>query len=857
MKVTKRNGTLEDVKFDKITQRLQKLAIDLPDVDAVIIARHVCTHVVDGIQTSDLDTLSAQVCMGRVVQEPQYQTLGVRLLQSNHAKQTHVNIVDVARELQNNNDRLNQPSPVLDHDMYTYIMQNDLKVRAHFVVCTQKYMLYDMTMFGWKTLYSSYLLRANGVVVERPEHLFYRVAMFLHYPDLDRVEETYGELARGHFVHATPTLFHAGTRHPQMSSCFLLGTQDEVGGIYKTISDVAQISKWAGGIGVHISNIRCKNSYIRGTNGVSNGIMPMLKVYNDTSRYIDQGGGKRKGSVAMYIEPWHGDILDFLCAKRNIGSEEERARDLFYGLWMPDLFMQRVEKGETWSLMCPDLCPGLYDVYGDAFVELYTRYEREGRYIRQVEARELWKEILNSQIETGLPYMVYKDTCNTKSNQRHYGTIKSSNLCTEIIQYSSKDEYAVCNLASVNLATCLVENPRLHGKSLIVYTRKTCAYCRLLKKRLTRWCDRNERTDILYIDVDDTADDLFASEFPPGTTVPYIRVEDDETSYGFWDFWKEYMQPWFDYNDLVRRVEILVVNMNKIIDKNYYPTQETRRSNMNHRPIGIGVQGLADLFCRLGISFESPEARRLNQKIFETMYHAALTSSCEYAKERGETYPTFKGSPLSEGLFHFDLCREFDDQSVLQQEPKWDWEALRRDIREHGVMNSLFLAPMPTASTSQILGQNECFEPFTSNVYVRRTLAGEFTIINPHLLQDLKDMDLWTQFTIDRLLVHKGSVQKFADLPLSLREVYKTAWEIPQRVLLDLAADRQHFIDQSQSLNIFVAEPSLEKLTKIHFYGWKRGLKTGSYYIRTKPQHFSQNFTVDPETEKECLSCSA
>jgi ribonucleoside-diphosphate reductase alpha subunit len=856
MKVTKRNGTSEDVKFDKITQRLERLAVDLPNVNPVVIARNVCTHIVDGIHTRDLDTLSAQICTSLVVKEPEYDTLGRRILLTDHQKQTDDNYVDVAHELQKNRDRLGNLSPVLDKAFYAFILDNGAAVRSHFAHCAETYPLYPMSMFGWKTLYSTYLLRSNGKVVERPEHLFYRISLFLHLHDFGRVEETYRSLVSGHFIHATPTLFHAGTRHAQMSSCFLLGTQDDVSGIFKTISDVAKISKWAGGIGVHISNIRSKNSYIRGTNGVSNGIMPMLKVYNDTSRYIDQGGGKRKGSVAIYMEPWHGDILDFLHAKRNIGSEDERARDLFYGLWIPDIFMERVERGEMWSLMCPDTCPGLTDVYGPAFTDLYTTYEREKKYMTQIDARELWKEILNSQIETGLPYMLYKDTCNSKSNQKHCGTIRSSNLCTEIIQYSSHDEYSVCNLASINLSNCIIIPDTLKDKTITLYTKKSCAYCKLLKKRLSRTVVKK----VICIDIENSPFtwDAFLSEHPTRTTVPQVVVHDSTMTYmGFWEFWNMYMKPTFDFHELRRRVAILVVNMNKVIDKNYYPVPEARVSNMKHRPLGIGVQGLANLFCRLNISFESQDARVLNQKIFETMYFAALESSCEYCQETGYPYKSFKGSPLSQGLFHFDMCPQFKDRHVLEQEPKYDWEGLRNTIRQHGVANSLLLAPMPTASTSQILGQNECFEPFTSNMYVRRTLAGEFTVYNPHLLQDLKDMEMWNQYTVDHLIVQKGSVQSMTDIPETLRQIYKTAWEIPQKALLDLAADRQHFIDQSQSLNIFVAEPSLDKLTKIHFYGWKAGLKTGSYYIRTKPQHFSQNFTVDPSTEKQCLSCSA
>lgn len=1257
MKVVKRSGKLEDVKFDQISDRLRMLSNDL-SIDPIKVARTVCAQIKDNITTRQLDDLSANICASLAIEEPEYDILGTRILLSSHAKDTAEDYVDVVSQLQSNLDVHGHEAPILQHDFASFVLENREVVSSHFTECCRKYGMYQMSMFGWRTLYRSYLLQSNRKVVERPEHLFYRVALFLHYPNLDKTEETYRHLAKGDFIHATPTLFHAGTKRPQLSSCFLLGTEDHVDGIYKTITDVARISKWAGGIGVHISNIRAKNSYIRGTNGYSNGIMPMLRVYNDTSRYIDQcvhgdtlvftkegpkricmlrpgkdavlqkngsyellqkklehaydgdilvihfdngttlnitpehpvygahddvlmtayghshalvpdsgsassssddslenddeeywidaedlrvgdriafpvpkhtsdmqdcsemmalcwgillgwgtmtmegwdgdvhipipmssevahafqyffssnlvhyqtylhddriqlrfrrtntfpiqysdlynefgkryihpsilhlpitklavfargwlcahamfvrrdgmdvcvvrlsydeydrnvyaslmyiltrlfiashceeeeedgtvngvvvylhvgdlerqgfvqttkegcrqfdmnmnvdienglfstsglllsrtskgkvrfadplttsirpyvhhqimsierkpyqgmlydlefvkehsyvvpsailhnGGGKRKGSFAMYIEPWHADIFDFVYAKRNVGNEDERARDLFYGLWIPDLFMKRVEQNGVWSLMCPNVCPGLNLVYGDAFDTLYTQYESEGRYVRQIPARDLWKEILQSQIETGLPYMLYKDSCNMKSNQKNIGTIRSSNLCTEILEVSDHQEYAVCNLASINLSTCVKPKSGIKNKTLTVYTRDNCAYCHLLKARMRRAGMTFEEVDIVK---DRSTYDMFLEESKDTSgTVPRVVVGDgyDEVL-GFQEFWERYLCPEFDFEELAHRVGVLVVNMNQIIDKNFYPTKETKTSNMNHRPIGLGVQGLADLFCRMGCAFDSPEAKHLNRKIFETMYYSALKTSMQYAKENDKVYASFKGSPLSKGEFHFDLCPNFDASITTEMEPRYDWEALRKNVMKHGTSNSLFLAPMPTASTSQILYQNECFEPFTSNLYVRRTLAGEFTIFNKYLVQDLRDIGMWNQETIDHLIVHRGSIQKFLALPHSLRQVYRTAWEIPQKSLIDMAYQRQWFIDQSQSFNLFVAEPTMDKLTKIHFYGWKNGLKTGSYYIRTKPQHFSQNFTVDPTKEdKICVSCSA
>lgn len=1240
MKVIKRSGRHEDVKFDQITDRLKMLSSDL-DIDPIKVARSVCAQIKDFITTRELDELSATICSSLSIQEPAYDILGTRILISSHEKDTPENFVDVIRCLQENKDVVGDPSPILDASFASFVLDNADLVNEHFRNCRKDFPLYQMSLFGWKTLHRSYLLQSNRKCIERPEHLFYRVALALHFPNMERTRSSYQHLSSGNFIHATPTLFHAGTKRPQLSSCFLTTSTDDVDGIYRNISNVAKISKWAGGIGVHISHIRSKNSYIRGTNGFSNGIMPMLRVYNDTSRYIDQcvlpttpvytlngpkpicslepkkdwifqkngryelldkklehvyngdilnvlmedgttfsitpshpiygrqsidfeshipndtcwidmedirigdelafpipsytvdqddfrintifcwglllgwgqlnpsnphvdilfpvqtpktvietfqyflstnmihfmtylqndivhlrfktsnhfpikyhhlydynrnrkrihpsilhlpisklryfihafifshtssedtklyasrqciildvssydeniyesifyvctkigirpskfihdieddkrtliaiplrdletcgmidmidyvdyvneenptntssicqnvsewktvmtskmmktplsssdnlvhlkiktnaskfvykkvlhiqkehyngllydlefenehnygiggalihnGGGKRKGSFAMYLEPWHADIYDFVFAKRNVGNEDERARDLFYGLWIPDLFMKRVEMNGKWSLMCPNICQGLVDSYGKEFENRYIKYEEEGKYVRQIDARDLWKEILHSQIETGLPYMLYKDSCNSKSNQKNIGTIRSSNLCCEIIEYSDSNEYSVCNLASINLSNCIKQKDFSKLESLTIFSKKLCFYCMLLKRRL-------DRLGISYVDIDVQDNPSMYEKMMEGNqqekTVPKILVGNETTPYGFNDFWNKYVQPDFDFEELQNRVGVLVVNMNQIIEKNFYPTPETERSNRRHRPIGIGVQGLADLFCKLYIPFDSDKARALNRKIFETMYFSALKTSHKYAIEQRCVYETFQGSPLSQGIFHFELCSNFERETLFQ-EPKYDWNKLRREIMIEGVANSLFIAPMPTASTSQILYQNECFEPFTSNLYVRRTLAGEYTIFNKYLVQDLRDVNMWNQETIDHLIVNRGSIQNFTKLPATIRHIYRTAWEIPQKSLIDMAAERQWFIDQSQSFNLFVADPSLEKLTKIHFYGWKRGLKTGSYYIRTKPQHFSQNFTIDPTKEQEitCDTCSA
>jgi ribonucleoside-diphosphate reductase alpha subunit len=625
---------------------------------------------------------------------------------------------------------------------------------------------FEYDYFGFKTLEKSYLLKMNGVISERPQMMLMRVAVGIHGDDIDRAIETYEFLSQRYFTHATPTLFNAGTNLPQMSSCFLLTMkQDSIDGIYDTLKNCAVISKYAGGIGLAIHNIRASQSYIRGTNGTSNGIVPMLRVFNNTARYVDQGGGKRKGSIAIYLEPWHADIFAFLDLRKNHGNEADRARDLFYALWIPDLFMQRVKSNGTWSLFCPNECPGLADVHGKEFVELYERYEREGKARQTIQAQQLWFAVLDSQVETGTPYMVYKDHSNAKSNQQNLGTIRCSNLCTEIIEYTAPDETAVCNLASISLS------------------------------KLVR--------------------PLSNTEGLPGATMI------------------------FDFEKLCEVSMVLTRNLNRVIDRNYYPIVEARNSNMRHRPIGLGVQGLADAFAMLKLPFDSPEAAKLNKDIFETIYYGACKASCELAKEDGH-YSSYPGSPASKGQLQFDLWG-------VEPSNRWDWATLKAEIAEHGMRNSLLVAPMPTASTAQILGNNESTEPFTSNIYNRRVLAGEFTIVNKHLLRDLTSLGIWNESVRNRIIADRGSVQKIEEIPAKLREVYKTVWEIPQRVILDLAADRAPFICQSQSLNVHIAEPDSKKLTSMHFYAWKRGLKTGMYYLRTRPKADAIQFTVDQE----------
>ncbi|MDG1262579.1 MAG: ribonucleoside-diphosphate reductase subunit alpha [Flavobacteriales bacterium] len=751
MFVKKRDGRREAVKFDKITARIKKLCYGLHEsVDPTKIAMKVIEGVYDGVTTSELDNLAAEVSATNAVTHPDYALLASRLAVSNLHKGTKKSFSDVMSDLYNYVDpKTGDKASLLAEDVHKIIQENSEYLDSNIIY--DRDFSYDF--FGFKTLERSYLLKIDGEVAERPQQMLMRVSVGIHKEDLEAAVETYNMMSEGWFTHATPTLFNSGTPKPQMSSCFLLTTkEDSISGIYDTIKQCAQISQNAGGIGLAIHDIRAKGSYIKGTNGTSNGIVPMLKVFNDTARYVDQGGGKRKGSFAIYLEPWHADVRDFLDLKKNHGKEEQRARDLFYALWIPDLFMKRVESDGMWTLMCPNECPGLTDTWGPEFEKLYTKYEEEGRGRETIKAQDLWNKIVESQIETGTPYMLYKDAANSKSNQQNLGTIRSSNLCTEIIEYTSEDEVAVCNLASVAL-------PK------------------------------------------------------------YIK--DGE----------------FDHQKLFDVTYQVTKNLNRIIDNNYYPIVEARNSNMRHRPIGIGVQGLADAFILMRYPFDSAEARTLNKDIFETIYYAAATASKDLAKEEG-AYETFKGSPASEGKLQFDLWG-------VEPTDRWEWNVLKEEIKEHGLRNSLLLAPMPTASTAQILGNNECFEPYTSNMYNRRVLSGEFIVVNKHLLRDLTRLGLWNDEMKNRLVAANGSVQGIDEIPDNLKAIYKTAWEISQKAIIDMSADRGAYICQSQSLNIFMENASFGKLTSMHFYGWKAGLKTGMYYLRTKAARDAIKFTVE------------
>ena len=751
MYVVKRDGRRESVKFDKITARIKKLCYGLnPLVTPEKVAMKVIEGLYDGVTTSELDNLAAEVAATNTITHPDYALLASRIAVSNLHKNTKKSFSETVKDLYEYIDpKTNEKAPLISDEVYSVIKKNADVLDS--TIIYDRDFRYDF--FGFKTLERSYLLKLNGEVAERPQQMLMRVAIGIHTDDIDSAIETYNYMSEGWFTHATPTLFNSGTPKPQMSSCFLLTTkEDSISGIYDTLKQCAQISQSAGGIGLSIHDIRATGSYIKGTNGTSNGIVPMLRVFNDTARYVDQGGGKRKGSFAIYVEPWHADIFDFLDLKKNHGKEEQRARDLFYALWIPDLFMKRVEENGDWTLMCPHECPGLSDTYGKKFEKLYKKYESEGKGRKTMKAQELWFKILESQIETGTPYMLYKDAANEKSNQKNLGTIKSSNLCTEIIEYTAPDEVAVCNLASIALPKFVID-----GK--------------------------------------------------------------------------------FDHEKLFNVTYRVTRNLDKVIDANYYPVPEARNSNMRHRPIGIGVQGLADAFILMRHAFDSPEAKQLNKEIFETIYYAAVTASKDLAIENGP-YETWKGSPISNGVFQFDMWK-------VKPTDRWEWDLLREEVKKHGVRNSLLLAPMPTASTAQILGNNECFEPYTSNIYTRRVLSGEFIIVNKHLLRDLVKLGIWNDRLKNKLMATNGSIQNIDEIPENIKELYKTAWEISQKEILDMAADRGAYIDQSQSLNIFMENANFAKLTSMHFYGWKAGLKTGMYYLRTKSATDAIKFTLD------------
>jgi len=748
MRVIKRSGRVEDVKFNKVTNRITKLTQGLSEnVDVSKVAQQVFSSMYDEIKTHEIDTLSSEVCIGMITSEPDYEVLATRIVASNIQKRASNNFHIAMRKL--------HKAGIVTHE----VLEVSSKVKDNI----EHERDFDFGYFGLKTLEKGYLQKIDGDIIETPQYLYMRVSIGIHGHDIDRVLETYEAMSKGLFIHATPTLFNAGTHRPQMSSCFLIANkEDSIDGIYNTVKECAQISKWAGGIGLHIHGVRANKSHIRGTNGTSDGIIPMLRVYNSTARYVNQAG-RRKGSIAVYLEPWHADILDFLEIRLNQGDEEARCRDLFTAMWIPDLFMKRVERGEKWSLFCPDKARGLSDVYGKEFEDLYEKYESEGLASKVVPATDIWKSIIKSQSETGTPYMLYKDACNEKSNHKHVGTIKSSNLCTEILEYTDKDETAVCNLASIAL-------PK------------------------------------------------------------YVNPETKE----------------FDHEELHRVTKMVTRNLNRVIDKNFYPTEAGKNSNMRHRPIGIGVQGLADVFIMCRMVFGSEESRKLNRDIFETIYHASLESSCELAEMYG-TYETFKGSPFSKGILQFDMW----DRDP-QFSGRYDWDVMRERVKE-GTRNSLLLAPMPTASTSQILGNNECFEPYTTNIYLRRTLAGEFVVVNKHLVEDLKKIGLWSKEMKDLMVKANGSVQNIIDIPDDLKELYRTVWEMSQKTIIDMAADRGVYIDQSQSMNLFVESPTISKLSSMHMYAWKTGLKTGMYYLRSKAKARPIQFSL----EAECAMCSA
>ena len=758
MYVAKRDGKTESVKFDKITARIIKMCYGLdPLVSPEAVAMKVIEGLFDGVSTTELDNLAAEVAAAKTIDHPDYALLASLIAVSNLHKETKKTFSEVMHDLYHYVDnKTNEPASLLAEDVYHIIMDNKEVLDSSIIY--DRDFRYDY--FGFKTLTRSYLMRLYGKIVERPQQMLMRVAIGIHKEDIQSAIKTYNLMSEGWFTHATPTLFNSGTPKPQMSSCFLLTMkEDSISGIYDTLKSCAQISQSAGGIGLSIHDIRATGSYIKGTNGASNGIVPMLRVFNDTARYVDQGGGKRKGSFAIYIEPWHADVFDFLDLKKNHGKEEQRARDLFYALWIPDLFMKRVKENGDWTLMCPHECPGLSDTHSAEFEALYTQYEQAGKGRKTIKAQDLWFKILESQIETGTPYMLYKDAANSKSNQQNLGTIKSSNLCTEIIEYTAPDEVAVCNLASLALPKFVTEEGA------------------------------------------------------------------------------------FDHDKLFEVTYQATLNLNRIIDNNFYPVEEARNSNMRHRPIGLGVQGLADAFIMLGFPFESEEARTLNREVFETIYFASMTASKDLAKVDGP-YQTIKGSPVSKGIFQFDMWG-------VTPTNRWEWDLLKAEVKKHGVRNSLLLAPMPTASTAQILGNNECFEPYTSNIYTRRVLSGEFIIVNKHLLKDLVREGLWNKDMRQKIMTANGSIQNIQEIPQHLKDLYKTAWEISQKAIIEQAADRGAYICQSQSLNIFMENANFGKLTSMHFYGWEKGLKTGMYYLRTKAATDAIKFTVEKTVTEE------
>ena len=934
MKVQKRNGTFEDISFDKVLNRVRILSGEIAGehaddkrmsklvVDPVRIAQKVCNEIYDGVTTTELDELASQSAIALYPVNTDYGELASRISISNIHKNTLPSFTDSIKYLYEN--KVYNGRTIVAKYLYDIVAHNRIKIDSAIDDSAD----YDIDYFGFKTLEKSYLLRINGKIIERPQYLFMRVALCIHRDNVDNAIDTYKMLSSKYYTHATPTLFNAGTINEQLASCFLIAMKDDsICGIYDTLKECALISKHAGGIGLHIHNIRGKNSYINGTNGTSNGIIPMLKVFNDTAKYVDQGGGKRNGSFAIYMEPWHADICEFLELKKNHGNEDERARDLFYGMWMPDLFMERVKSDSMWTLMCPSECPGLSDKWGPEFVELYERYEKEGKGREQIKAQKLWYQIITSQIETGTPYLLYKDACNRKSNQQNLGTIKSSNLCTEIVEYTSPDETAVCNLASISLSSFVEDikysdsrKSKLTSEHIIIFCKDDCKYCDLsvdlLKKvnvsyTVVKVHDAKKRQEI-YMGIDEEHD-VTVNTFPQilkTTNKVYIDLYEnmknrdiiEKCEYiGGYEKLIIHFRPTFNFTKLVEVVKTMTVNLNKVIDYNYYPVETARNSNIRHRPIGIGVQGLANVFFKMYMDFSSAEARKLNKDIFESIYWGAVNKSMELSRARGMlieeynsnvdklnnfieddqdenmrnlysvkelkeklhplldgelnreshlgSYSSFIGSPMHDGKFQFNLWGEEDDNS------RYSWSTLRGDVMKYGIRNSLLVAPMPTASTSQILGNFECFEPVISNIYLRRVLAGEYMVVNKYLIDELTKLQIWDDTMKDRIILSGGSVQTIPGIPDYVKGLFKTAWEIKQKVLIDMSADRGRYICQSQSLNLFLENPDFGKITSMHFYAWKQGLKTGMYYLRTKAASKALQFTIDPRLT-ECESCS-
>ena len=924
MKVIKRNGQEEDVSFDKVIWRMKNLCSMSPkikNIDIIKIAQKVCSSIYNGVLTSELDELAAQLCTSSITKHPEFGELASRLIISNNHKLTSPSFSETIFILYNNKDKHGINNPLISKELFDIVISNRDKLNS--------YIDYDRDFsfdyFGFKTLEKAYLMKVNKKIVERIQHMIMRVALGIHGENIKLALETYDFMSQKYFTHATPTLFHSGTGRPQLLSCFLIGISDSVDGIYKSITDCAKISKWAGGVGVWAHNIRSSGSIIRSTNGKSNGLVPMLRVFNDTARHINQSG-KRNGSFAFYLEPWHADILDYLEAKKNHGDENARARDLFYALWIPDLFMERVEHNEMWSLMCPDKCRGLSDVHGEEFNELYKKYENmdpSKNYVKKrIPARKVWEEILISQIETGTPYMLYKDACNRKSNQQNLGTIKSSNLCTEIIEYSDSEQYACCTLASIGLPKFLVNYDFSRVKKIYMYGRDNCKFCRYSKNYLT-----NLGLDFVIKDVEDQEIlEELKNRLGDFETVPQIfaTIDDHVEHIGGFDQLVTYFKPSFDFNKLRQICHTITRNLDKVVDINFYPVPETRYSNKLHRPLGIGVQGLADVFCRMKIPFDSDEAKLLNRQIFATIYYSSMETSIELSKLRrdpmkkirelrekyncgksrftkaneftmkdGKTiwargdksdiskpenlgelenrylpldeelfrdndqylgsYSSFEGSPLSKGLFQFDLwgVKPVIDVPGL----KLNWDRLREDVMEYGARNSLLLAPMPTASTSQILGNNECIEPITSNIYSRGTIAGTFIVVNKYLLNDLININIWNDELKNSIIKNGGSVNNIDVVPKIIKDIYKTSWDLSQKSLIDQCADRGAYVCQSQSMNLWLEDPDFAKLSSMHLYCWKKGLKTGLYYLRTKAAAKAQQFTISPD--QGCEMCSA